>query len=137
MPTGYTYAIEKGCTFEEFVWGCARGMGACVMMREDPLDKPIPDAFEPGSFYRERLEEEKKKLAEIEALTDQDITDRMVAENAEIRARNEKCRLEHADLGQKYEAMREKVAGWEPPSTDHTGLKQFMLQQIDLCLDQG
>jgi hypothetical protein len=37
MPTGYTAAIKDGISFEKFVWDCARGMGALVMMRDEPL----------------------------------------------------------------------------------------------------
>jgi len=36
MPTGYTNCIKDGVTFEQFVWKCARAMGALVMMRDEP-----------------------------------------------------------------------------------------------------
>jgi hypothetical protein len=38
MPTGYTYEIEDGSITElnEYVWRCARAMGAMVMMRDKP-----------------------------------------------------------------------------------------------------
>ncbi len=48
MPTGYTHLIEEGCNLEEFVWACARAFGACVMMRDDSVDKPVPEKFEPS-----------------------------------------------------------------------------------------
>ena len=34
----------------------------------------------------------------------------------------------------RYRAMIEKVEAWEPPTTDHTGLKDFMLQQLRVSI---
>ena len=49
MPTGYTAIIEDkpGLTLREFALRCARGMGACIMQRDDNMDEP-PKAPEPG-----------------------------------------------------------------------------------------
>ncbi len=51
MPTGYTDAVKDGITFDQFVLGCARGMGALVMMRDEPSGTPIPERFEPSRFF--------------------------------------------------------------------------------------
>lgn len=45
MPTGYTAAIKYGITFKEFALDCARNFGACISMRDEPRETPIPDEF--------------------------------------------------------------------------------------------
>lgn len=54
MPTGYTANVPDGITFEQFVWQCARGMGALVMMRDEPTGAPIPERFEPSDYNAKR-----------------------------------------------------------------------------------
>jgi len=62
MPTGYTNCIKDGVTFEQFVWKCARAMGALVMMRDEPSNAPIPVKFEPSNYYAEEVAKAKAKL---------------------------------------------------------------------------
>ena len=131
MPTGYTACIEDGATFEQFVWGCARGMGACIMMRDESWDKPIPESFESSSYYRERVKEAEDEISYLNGLSDEAITERQVADNAKIRADNERRRCEHEENQRRYKAIKEKVLAWEAPTADHEGLKSFMLEQID------
>lgn len=132
MPTGYTACIEDGATFEQFVWGCARGMGACVMMRDDAWDKPIPEAFEPSTFYKDKVKEAEDEIAYLNGLPDEAITERQVADNAEIREKNNHYRLKHEENKRRYKAIKDKIMDWHPPTADHEGLKEFMLEQIEV-----
>lgn len=132
MPTGYTACIEDGASFEQFVWGCARGMGACIMMRDDPWDKPVPDAFEPSTWYKDKVEEIEKEIHYLNGLPDEAITERQVADNAEIREKNNRYRLKHEENKRRYKAIKDKVMAWHPPTADHEGLKEFMLEQIEV-----
>lgn len=71
MPTGYTDALYEGedVSFEQFVWRCARGMGALVTMRDDPPDTPIPMRFVPQTAYYDReLEAARAEVARIESM---------------------------------------------------------------------
>lgn len=131
MPTGYTDAIGKGATFEEFVWSCARAFGALVMMRDDPTDAPIPE-FEPHTeYYDGRLAECEAKLKELREMSPQQANAAASrAHEAEMETWRQR-EVERKDLEAKYSAMRERVATWEPPTPDHAGLKRFMLEQID------
>jgi hypothetical protein len=131
MPTGYTACIEDGATFEQFVWGCARGMGACIMMRDDAWDKPIPEAFEPSTFYKERVAEAEAKISDINSLSDEAINEQQVADNAKVRGDNERRRIEHEETKLRYNAIKSQVEAWQPPSADHVGMKKFMLEQIE------
>jgi hypothetical protein len=134
MPTGYTEKLmSKGQTFHGFAMRCARAMGACIMMRDDPLDAPIPARFEPSSLYAEQVENSKRKLERLRAMNDEEKI--AFAKDAKARAVRvardhlRKVMRENARLA----AMRAKVEAWEPP-LDHQKLKEFMLVQIKISM---
>ena len=55
MPTGYTSKIADGIGFKDFALSCARAFGACIEMRDDPSDKPIPNEFKPNDYHKKRM----------------------------------------------------------------------------------
>lgn len=130
MPTGYTAAIEKGIDFKTFAWSCARGMGALVMMRDEPADAPIPERFEPCNYHTEKIEEARARLAELDAMTLEDAAIRAKASFDEEVKHKEDGIAKADSLRRKYEAMLASVLAWRPPTTDHEGFKKFMLDQI-------
>lgn len=134
MPTGYTHCITKGATFEEFVWGCARAMGALVMMRDDPADAPIPERFEPSDWHAKRLFEAKAELATLLAMTDVDVAAR--AESEHIDAVDSWARREHERHAQKaaYEAILARIDAMAVPES-HAGFKEFMRKQVSESID--
>jgi hypothetical protein len=136
MPTGYTYAIEEGCSFEEFVWGCARAFGACIMMRDDPADKPVPDEFQPSDYHSKAGTEAEKELERLGSLTKDEIEQAIKTEREEVIAENTRRALENDRKKARYKAMQERVKAWEPPSSDHVEMKKFMLQQIEISLPE-
>ena len=131
MPTGYTHAIEKGIDFKTFAWGCARGMGALIMMRDEPRDAPIPDQFEPGDYHLKKIEEARATLAKLEAMTPEEAaTCAQAAFDEEVKRREDG--IAKADsLRRKYEAMLAQVREWRPPTLEHEGLRMFMAEQIE------
>lgn len=73
MPSAYTAPVQDGkiTEFKDFAILCARAFGACIDMRDDPLDKPIPEAFSPVTkHYDEALATATNKLAALRAMTD-------------------------------------------------------------------
>lgn len=137
MPTGYTSDLCDGeQSFEQFVWQCTRAMGVCVMMRDEPLGHLPPLRFEgEASHERERL---------TEAQSEQARYDRMTIEQADREAKYEhdkavrnyhRSYAEHRELRHRLDKMRKRVADWTPPTADHVGLKDFMLEQLDLTID--
>jgi hypothetical protein len=130
MPTGYTCAIKDGISFQQFALGCARAFGACITMRDDPSDAQIPDKFEPSTHYAKLLQDANNKLAELEALTPQECEDAALKEYLDGCEQNAVRRQEYADLRMKYEAMLACAQEWVPPTPEHQGLKDFMIQQI-------
>lgn len=130
MPTGYTAKLmEKGQDFRSFVLTCARGMGACIMQRDDPMDEP-PAKQKPGDYNAKALKEAEKKLAKLKAMSTakqreygETLRSKAVASAMQSRS---KAREEEARLT----SMEAQVKAWLPPTDDHKGLKDFMLQQI-------
>lgn len=133
MPTGYTAAIEKGISFENFVLSCARNFGACIALRDESSDV-LPTTenvmFGRDEYSKKELEQEESNLIYYKNLSDEDWKNEQQKSiqneenwiNAEIKAKNE--------LLEKYHLMRQKVCEWTPPTHKHYGLRDFMLSQI-------
>jgi len=132
MPTGYTAAVMDGkvTDFNQFAMQCARAMGACVMMRDEPWDVPIPEKFEPHDYNAKRLQEAKERLAKLRAMTSTEVEAACAADYekraAERQAYRESQEVENARL----DAMERAVLDWLPPTASHVGMKDFMLEQI-------
>lgn len=138
MPTGYTAELmEKGQSFETFVMGCARAFGACIMMRDNPSDTPIPDEFKPSEYHRNSLDKHIAEASRLEAMTNQERirygTEKRDAAIKRYREYLQKYDDENARLLE----MKAKVLNWPPPSSDHAELKKFMLQQIEVSMNKG
>jgi hypothetical protein len=134
MPTGYTATLmEKGQAFPDFVLLCARAMGATIMLRDEPLDAPIPE-FQPSDYAAKRLEESKAELARLLAMTDEEkIAFGQSKKDAAIE-RNKKWIADKQAENARLIEMRDKVKAWQPPTSDHDGLKKFMLEQLEISM---
>lgn len=137
MPTGYTAGISKGQNFEDFIMGCARAFGACIMMRDEPHDKPIPEKFEESNYHEESYNESVAELTKLQKMTN-DEADKESEKEYNQQMENQKKHLDRIDKQESlYESMLEKVNQWTPPSQDHVKLKEFMIQQIYISMDKG
>jgi hypothetical protein len=135
MPTGYTADIKDGISFEQFVWTCARAFGALVMMRDDSMDAPIPERFEPSDTYKKWLLEERAKLGALVAMSVEEVAAAAEAAYLERHASWARRRAEKTELRNRYSEMLAKVVQWEPPTPEHQGLKDFMAQQLRESID--
>ena len=130
MPTGYTDVISNGVTFKDFVMQCARAMGACIMMRDDPPNAEIPERFEPCDWNKKKFKEATASLKILQCMG--------VAAAREKAGKEFKAKVadhvrqieEKEELRAKYLEMLVQVRQWQPPTPDHQGLKDFMIQQI-------
>jgi hypothetical protein len=103
-------------------------------MREEPLSKEIPEEFKPSDYH---LKAEEKAHAELEDVSLMSLQDCQF--QADQKYRNEyeaveggirkTCRLEI-----RYKKLLAKVEAWKPPTKDHIGLKEFMLDQIRISM---
>ena len=133
MPTGYTAIIDDNpsVTFEQFLWRCTRAMGACVMMRDDPFDTPIPESFQPSDYYPNRIAEMQAERDKVALLTDEECDVEARKAFDEEQSANTSYAVERTTSSDRYDAMQKAVEGWEPPTPDHQGLKDFMLEQLN------
>jgi len=130
MPTGYTYDIPKGQSFEDFILGCARAFGALVMMRDEPAGTPIPHEFAPDDYYTKAVREAEIAVESMRQRTDAEWREAHVRYMDETRAANAlRCEEKEAQRGA-YARMLEKAQQWTPPTPEHSGLKSFMIEQI-------
>lgn len=133
MPTGYTAKLmEKGQPFDEFVLQCARAFGACIMMRDDPMDTPIPDKFEPSDYYDKRIAETTAELDRLLAMNGKGKILFGNAKKAETVKVYEKGLARDTAENARLEQMDQQVQEWIPPSDEHGELKKFMLDQIKI-----
>ncbi len=138
MPTGYTALLIESKTpmsLRDFALGCARAFGACVTMRDAPMDAPIPKAFEPDTSYHDKgLKKAKAILKRLPKMTKAQRT----AFNKRERAKKLKTYTEMLESRRQENArlqgMRIKVMRWQP-LPEIVPLKTFMLQQIDVSLE--
>lgn len=136
MPTGYTAGLYEGeQSFEDFVWRVARGMGVLITMRDAPQDAPIPDHFEPSDYHEKALAEAKATLRRLSTLSEADAEAEAIAHYEEVVERQREAEERTAALRQRYEDMLERVQAWEPPTADHVGLKDYMIEQLTQSIE--
>lgn len=134
MPTGYIAQIieKEGFTFNQFAMTCARAFGACVEMRDDPMDAPIPEEFKPSGYSKHKAVEARAAVSQLIAMSEEE------QRNFGIKAKCERITMfvgmmardeeENAKLG----AIEKEVLAWVPPTEDHVEFKHFMLDQIKI-----
>lgn len=139
MPTGYTYKIEEGCTFEEFLWHCVGAFGSAGLHHYYGVGNGVaPDEFKPDTEYDEKkANEAKKRLRDLVKMTPPQIAKQ--AEKAWVK--NKEATKQYSEnrarAYRSFESMKAHVVAWKPPTEDHKRLREFMLEQIDLDLRQG
>lgn len=130
MPTGYTYNIKNGITFEKFAMQCARGMGALMEMRDQPADAPIPERFEPCDYHAKKLVEAKQHLEWLQQISAIEAEREIDREHKEACIFNQASNQASIALRSRYQTMLDSVNDWVPPTVDHVGFKEFMAEQI-------
>lgn len=134
MATGYTHEVAErdDMTFNEFVWKCARAMGAFVHMRDDSLNTELvlPKV---NPYYYEQVESAKKKKLEVLSLSDQEIKKRLDNSLQKEIDDNKKYKQELLKKKARYENMLAKVKAWDA-DVSHSHLKEFMIDQLTSSL---
>lgn len=137
MPTGYTYPVVDGkiTEFSDFALSCARAFGALIMMRDDPADAPIPSEFVPDTkYYDDRLAADKKRLGEVQAMTDAEANTAAIEVHRQALASRSKYLANKDTEASRLNSMLAKVRAWSPPTADHDGMKTFMIEQLTISL---
>jgi len=134
MPTGYTAGVGDGTitTLNEFALLCARAFGACVSMRDDPLDAPIPEYFKPSTGYYDGLiDAAKSDLIELTELSDDECETRAAAEYEELLSDHNRYEAERFAENERYRDMIRRVEEWD---TKADGIKNFMIDQLRISI---
>ena len=137
MPTGYTAGIEDGTitTGKDFLKLCTRAFGIAIDLRDEPLSVPTPTKFEPDTYYKKRLEDEKANFEKFKAMSFEEARTEMIKAYKD-RIDMYKSMLEGSlKRNKQYAKVRAEVEDWNPPTPDHIELKKFALKQIDMCID--
>lgn len=132
MPTGYTCNIHKGITFNEYALACARAFGACIDMRDSPTSEAIPEEFFPSTYHKEALAASICQLAQLQTLGKTE-AEQAACDEYESALKRYKERLkEAAETKIKFLAMEAQAKAYVPPTSEHQGLKDFMLNQLEI-----
>lgn len=137
MPTGYTQKLCEGeQTFRDFLFTCARGMGACIALRDDALNENLPDDVGFSSDYHAKaLLKAKDEVVRLSAMSEEE---RIVFGKNTIKRELKKAqsRLDETKATRdRLAAMTVQATEWTPPTKDHEGVKRFMLEQLKSTLD--
>lgn len=136
MPTGYTAGIESGeiTDLKQFALVCARAFGYLIELRDEPLNKPLPEKLGHSNYYTQQIESDKKTIEELEGLSANDWQIRYYSMIEKQTNLHKKYLAELRDNKSKYESIKSQVLDWTPPTDEHNGLKDFMLEQIEMCV---
>lgn len=129
MPSGYTSGVADGTVTDlrSFALICARGMGALIMMRDEPINVPIPESFQPSDYHSRRLEESQAWVAELEAMSPDQVKASAEKWNEENEAYRIKLVAENNVRRHRYFSLIAQTEAWKGAPE---GLKDFMLSQL-------
>jgi len=136
MPTAYTEALydREDQSFEDFLLNCARAMGACIMQRDDPMCV-APKKVEPSDYHIRRIAETIEELERLKAMPiDEAEEEARIEREAALREREEHDK-NALDLLGRYHRMLSAVKEWKPPTPDHIGLQEFMIEQLETSIN--
>ncbi|MEX0596602.1 MAG: hypothetical protein WD512_08880, partial [Candidatus Paceibacterota bacterium] len=132
MPTGYTSEIYEGKNVngKDFIMLCARAFGATVTMREEPLDKEIPE-FQPSDYSLRGLKRAKAELDRYMNMTLKEAQIKLDEVYEEELQRYYDRIKEKNELEARYRKVLDEVKAWNPPTDDHVELKKYAINQIE------
>ena len=96
------------------------------------MDALIPEVIEPDAYHRDRLNDAYAKARELEVMTEEEADRRAAKEYDDSVASKARYVESHRRSQEIYDSMLAKVEAWEPPTSEHVGMKKFMREQIEL-----
>lgn len=132
MPTGYTAGILDGTitTFPQFAKLCMRAFGATIHLRDESLDTEYEPRV-PSDYHSKEIERLKQSIIDYQNLSDAEITE---AKNNKLED-SKQYHLEAIEKAKKAKLdinkILSKVHKWQPPTQDHVGIKEFMIDQLE------
>jgi len=132
MPTGYTSDIYSGkeVSGKEFLMQCARAFGACITLRDEPMDAEIPEEFKPNDYHLKQIQKAKDELKKYQQMNNEDIKSAIDKEHREKITYNKEQLKNYSNMKNRYLNTLSEVLVWQPPTDQHIGLKEFAVQQL-------
>lgn len=136
MPTGYTYGIIDGTitSFPQFAKQCIRAFGAAIHMRDDDGKEEYRERV-PSDHHKKELKRAKNDLKNAQKLPDDLLVKAKIKELEVTRIRKRKYLEESIINEQRLTKMLNEVRSWTPPTTEHEGIKKFMIEQLESTID--
>lgn len=133
MPTGYTSKLYEGepQTVANFILDCSRVSGYMVPLRDDNLGSPIPEEFKPSTYALEGLVRAKSRLDYLASLSPGAVERDLEHEHSNLASKARMAAFKKERLRERYDAMLARVLTWTPPTSEHEGLKTFMIEQLE------
>ena len=137
MPTGYTSYIKDGkiTSGKEFLKLCTRAFGIAVDLKDESLDVPTPNHFEPHPYYERAYKDSLASREKAYSMTLEEVKEDIISKYDDNKGRAAKILEWYKDEDKKYLKVREEVEKWIPPTPEHENLKKFCLEQIDMSLN--
>ena len=132
---GYVHSlIDDNLSFKDFMLRCARGFGALITMRDEPMDAPIPDTFE-DNYYANSVSNAEQTVANLKAMTDAEkLAYGETKKNEAVEAAIQSV-VEYRREYQKAWDTLDQVRAWAPPSSDHIEYKNQVIKWLTDSLD--
>lgn len=132
MPTGYTAGIIDGTikTFKNYAILCIRAFGAAIHMRDDSLEAQYKPR-EVDSYHQDNLNKANKQLKELETVSDKVLITQYAKEQQEELKRLQVRLKEVQETKARLERMLKSAQEYNPPTPEHKGYKEFMVNQIE------
>lgn len=135
MPTGYTAKLSQGeQSFHEFILTCARAFGACVMQREDSMDI-LPQIPKREIYHQQQAASARDRIDMLAKLSYDGAMQHAAAQHANAMRDWATHNETRSQENSRFLGMMEQVRAWEPPTSDHAELKKFMLDQLELSVN--
>ena len=136
MPTGYTAGILDGTitTFPQFAKLCMRAFVATIHLRDESLDHEYEPRV-PSDYHSKAIEKAKQSIIDAQKLSDNEIIEikrKQLEDSKEYHLKS----IENAKKSTiEMNKILSDVRKWQPPTTDHNGIKDFMIEQIEKTID--
>jgi len=132
MPTGYTEGILNGKinTFPEFAKTCMRAFGATIHLRDDSLDKEYEPRI-PSDYYLSSIKECEENILKFENLSDDELSSQILLDLNNNKKYYERSIKEKKENLKKLNSMLGEAMKFVPPTEDHVGIKDYMIDQIE------
>lgn len=135
VTTSYVSIVDNKaeCTLRDYLLRCARGMGACVLQRDEPLDSQPRYISSDVEYCEKELAKAEAELERLLSLSKQQRAEEFERHVVLEKNRRAACEQEQNEALARRKRMLALVRAWVPPTPEHGGLKDFAIGQILEC----